>query len=559
MESAENSTAPTASYDIRAREVILKQSKKSAGTETFVYEPATIDEEPLGNLYILGSLKNRRQELDFLPNLVASAAKREFYKINGESAEERFAACCKNANGVFADIAQTHEGLARDVEFCIMNIAGEIIRFSRTGSAALFLSRGRQISDLSAHAVRGKKDRFFSTIVSGPVASGDRLMASTKEIPDLFSDKGLRKLFTLRLDEQGEVITGLYEKNGRELNVPDQAAILLEIRTKKPPGISAFKERLTVKNVVRLPSVRIPFSPGALFAPVFQRVSVVRQRIASVLNPTALHGNRYLVVSILCGVAVLSGIVILYRQTSALGAIAEKIAQAETLPANEREAALALLTNAHNELLTRSTPFYLIHRTVTLQERAGRDISRLNGIYTIPPVFMNALPLNTVRFLPRFIFDDAQFIYIFGEAPHLFYQIEKTSWRGMYVLLAPLEGLFATQRMFAADNMFYFVNDEQKTAYVYDPAVRELLMVQKTLAKTLGTVSRHNERETDDARWTLTDGKIIKTQKQKSNETKKEIFLLGSIPTITDFTVSPDGNALYLLTERGYVFLKTKE
>ena len=68
-------------YAISTKELILKQAKHKGGTETFVYEPSNIEEEPLGNLYIIGWMKNGQKDLAFVPNLIASLMKREFYKV----------------------------------------------------------------------------------------------------------------------------------------------------------------------------------------------------------------------------------------------------------------------------------------------------------------------------------------------------------------------------------------------------------------------------------------------------------------------------------------------
>ncbi len=47
---------------------------------------------------------------------------------------------------------------------------------------------------------------------------------------DLFSEKGVKKLFQLNLAEQAEIITKIYQKNSAQVPLPDQAAVLLAIR-----------------------------------------------------------------------------------------------------------------------------------------------------------------------------------------------------------------------------------------------------------------------------------------------------------------------------------------
>ena len=50
-------------FAIDVKELILTQNGKNMGTETFVYEPSNIEEEALGNLYIIGCLHNKPHTL----------------------------------------------------------------------------------------------------------------------------------------------------------------------------------------------------------------------------------------------------------------------------------------------------------------------------------------------------------------------------------------------------------------------------------------------------------------------------------------------------------------
>src|SRR3989344_2610315 len=111
-------------YAISTKELILKQAKHKGGTETFVYEPSNIEEEPLGNLYIIGWMKNGQKDLAFVPNLIASLMKREFYKQNGEPAEVLFESALKKANSALSDIAASTANLSDVLGLCIINIAG---------------------------------------------------------------------------------------------------------------------------------------------------------------------------------------------------------------------------------------------------------------------------------------------------------------------------------------------------------------------------------------------------------------------------------------------------
>src|SRR3989339_2074568 len=128
-------------FTIGTKELILKQGKEGGGTETFVYEPSNIEEERLGNLYIIGRLENRKSEFEFLPNLVASVIKREFYKLDDADTEIHFENALQKANATLRDIGKANEGVLDDAHFCVVNITGETIRLSKFGNIVTFLYR----------------------------------------------------------------------------------------------------------------------------------------------------------------------------------------------------------------------------------------------------------------------------------------------------------------------------------------------------------------------------------------------------------------------------------
>src|SRR3989344_3052164 len=216
-------------FTINTKELILKQGKESGGTETFVYEPANIEEERFGNLYIVGRLENRKSEFEFLPNLVASVIKREFYKLDESPVEYHFENALKKANATLRDIGKANEGVLGDAHFCAVNIAGKKIRLSKFGNIATLLWRANEVADMTKKYKRQNKNELFSAVITGDVALDDKFIFSTGKTMELFSEKGIAKLFARPLDEQADIISKIYQKNEREIPLPAQALILLTI------------------------------------------------------------------------------------------------------------------------------------------------------------------------------------------------------------------------------------------------------------------------------------------------------------------------------------------
>jgi len=170
-------------YSIVTREIILKQNKQDSGIETFVYEPSTVAEELLGNLYIIGRLRNPKSELEFVPNLVASAIKREFYKTDSKDANTHFELALKRANTIFSDLVKSHSNITQDINFCALNIIGDTVRFAKIGSISTFLFRDGEVIDMSKKHIGKNRKELFSSIVSGNVLERDKFIIGTEKTP----------------------------------------------------------------------------------------------------------------------------------------------------------------------------------------------------------------------------------------------------------------------------------------------------------------------------------------------------------------------------------------
>jgi len=316
-------------YRIGAKEIILKQNKRAAGTETFVYEPSYIEEEALGSLYVIGWLKNHRQDLDFLSNLLASILRREFYKLNGGGAEVNFENALKKANASLADIAKTNAAAAEDIGICATNISGSNIRFAKTGNIVTLLFRDGKVTDMSKQSKADNADdsprktkskkNAFSSVVSGMIYPGDKFIFATEKITDLFSEKGIAKLFSLNLDGQAEIITEIYQKNRQEIPLADQAVILLEIKEPRDPAYLSISRNIANKinimeNAGALVGVKRRFAPLANLRLIVDKakraketLSGIKQKTKTAITDLKLHRKNISILSIAIGGLVLFG------------------------------------------------------------------------------------------------------------------------------------------------------------------------------------------------------------------------------------------------------------
>ena len=517
-------------YAISTKELILKQAKHKGGTETFVYEPSNIEEEPLGNLYIIGWMKkgsasakasaDKQNDLSFVPNLIASLMRREFYKQNGEPAETLFEISLKKANAALWDIAASSANLADVLGLCVINIAGEKIRFAQSSPIKALLYRDNGVIDISHRdKEKGKRD-FFASVVAGDIFSGDKIIFGTAGVLDLFSDSGIKKLGSLNQTEQAEIISGLYQKNAREAALPDQAAVLLEIRKQKE------------KSVIVKPIAAVSEAKKKLVRET-RRIEI------------RFDKKHKIIAGLIALFIILSP---LYIASQARRATARQIklniSKAENISSSDKESARALLARAQASLPVLLSNWYLAEETQKISEEIDKKLSALDGIYKDAPAEWAKFDLGAFKFSPQYISDTQDAIYIFGAQADLAYKINGSAKNAVFIPLLSGEE-FAIERILEKDGDIYLINDTEKSAYIFYPENGEIKKVEKTLKKILGEPSKQNSRTSGDSVYYADNpGKIIK---ETRNQPKPEKFLLGSNITIIDFTLSADAKNIYVL------------
>lgn len=499
-------------YRIETKELVLKQNPRASGIETFVYEPSTVDEEILGNLYIIGWLKNSRQDLSFIPNVIASVIRREFYKQSEvQDAYAHFEFAIQKANEAFRDVAKTNKNILEDVGICAVNIVADKIRFSFIGECTLLLFRDDELIRMNEATSAEQKDSDkisdgFANIINGDIEENDKFIFSTFILMDLFSDTGIVKLFQLPQNEQADIIAKIYQKNSKNVLLPDQAAILLEVKTPKTQGVLAFTKVLRAKTNV--------INPQAQGAAALQTISGTLQK----MNPkTALkkvaavrpHRNILFISGVMFAFILSSFIgIAIYAKFAILAEARSNTAQAETLIKTSRDEATALLEQAQRLTFPLLSVWYTHNSAVALLDTINRNINRVHNIYIDPPVMIGTIPVSSIKFSPQFISDDAHYVYVSGQDPSFFYKLDKMTFQNSFT--------------FTATSTKQFMQNTKKV---------------------------QNKRDMSDAQYVLgpENNKILKHSKLS---TITETFLLGSTPPTIDFAVSTDNDRIYLLTEK---------
>ena len=527
-------------YRIGVKEIILKQNKRAAGTETFVYEPSYIEEEALGSLYVIGWLKNHRQDLDFLSNLLASILRREFYKLNGGGAEVNFENALKKANASLADIAKTNAAAAEDIGICATNISGSNIRFAKTGNIVTLLFRDGKVTDMSKQSKTDNADdsprktkskkNTFSSVVSGMIYPGDKFIFATEKIIDLFSEKGIAKLFSLNLDGQAEIITEIYQKNRQEIPLADQAVILLEIKEPRDPAYLSISRNIANKinimeNAGALVGVKRRFAPLANLRLIVDKamraketLSGIKQKTKTTITDLKLHRKNISILSIAIGGLVLFGFgyFSINAKINMVRDINSALINSEKMSKENKDQAIDTLKNAQEIAMQMFSSLYLSGTAERLFKEINIKINKYNGVHIEPPLLVSDINTGALKFSPMLIFDDSDWIYIFGENPEMYYKISKR-------------------------------NKEQ--SFVLNHQAQELTETKKIIKELAANESKQKTRADDKFNYHLSSDqrKIIKQEKEGAG--KKETFLLGNAgENIIDFTVSENENGIYILS-----------
>lgn len=537
-------------YAIEAKEVILKAARGGSGTETFVYEPATVDEEPFGNIYVIGWLNSRKAQFEFLPNLIASVIRREFYKPGEGTPEGRFEIALKKANAALEDIGKTNKNIAQDVNFAIVNITQDKVRFCVLGDIVTLLSRNGVVTDMSADQKSKNKKELFSSIIAGDIYPADGLIFSTGRVMDLFSESGITKLFSLDLAKQAEIISKLYHKHNQGNTLPSQAAVLLKVK-----NVSAVSRWLPFSAAPRQKTAAPLSGPSPEPVPrrkLGDRLARVRGVLVKTKNIVRRAASKrgILIIAIASAAALtLAAGITASLKTRRVAELSAQLAALEQMEENDAEKTVAQLKAIQEQAIAAMSFWYTTAAAQELFLKADERIAHLSGIHKEPLETIASIDARSLKFTPSFLFADDAFIYVFGSSPDSYLKIEKNSKTGSFSFLK-LPDAFETERMVAQNGDFYFINDTQKAAYVLFTEDNELVKVVRTLNKILATRSEKGVRTAQQAAYALDGGHIIKTR----TDGKRELFMLNGIHDAADLVISAEGKILLLTKEKVLAF-----
>ncbi|GEM_PF-1894230 len=218
---------------IEIREVVYSQDDEKSFGDVFIYEPENIEEQNLGNLFIVGELKDLPRNCSYVMNVLASKIKKEFYSNTKRTTEESLEAGLSEANKVLADLAEQGNGeYVSKLSMVCGAYRGNSFYLSQIGKIKSLLIRGGQIMEIvkgdGRKAISPK--RAFNNIASGELTDGDLVMFATSGLFNIFSMEQLRRYGgSMKLNE----FSAKLQEEIEEENSETVSALLIEIEGEK--------------------------------------------------------------------------------------------------------------------------------------------------------------------------------------------------------------------------------------------------------------------------------------------------------------------------------------
>jgi len=222
------------------REVVFSSEEGKSFCDIFVYEPENVDEQALGNLYIIGEIVDFSENSSYLVNLLASIIKKEFYSNTKRSTMESLEASLHKANSTLSDLAeQGNVDWIGNLNMTCGTYKNGELHLSQTGKGKTMLVRDGQITDIGKNTTNEEKSHPFKTftnIASGELENGDFVLFITPQIFNIFSMEKLRQLASsLDIEELAEIMQDSVEK---ENNIKTLGLLLMKIKEEREEGLS---------------------------------------------------------------------------------------------------------------------------------------------------------------------------------------------------------------------------------------------------------------------------------------------------------------------------------
>ncbi len=241
-------------FQILAHELVMSRNQKSAFADSFIFEPENIEEQALGNLYVIGEVTNFSENSSYLINLLISIVKREYYSDSKRSPMDSLESALHKANSTLADFAeQGNIEWINNLNITIAVLKGGELHFSQTGHCVVLLIRGGEIANIS-HGLGAEQAnnhlKTFANIASGQVEMDDQLILATESFLSIVSESEIKRISELGFKEKIKEL----ERVVRTSKETVESASIIVLKASEFREAAGKIEHIAIPSGISLPS-----------------------------------------------------------------------------------------------------------------------------------------------------------------------------------------------------------------------------------------------------------------------------------------------------------------
>ena len=234
------------------------ESKEGLIFDSFCYEAENIFEKRVGNLYMVGSLKNSILQNSRLLDRLAKTIKERFYGFSAHSPESALREGLKKANEFLEKIAREGDvSWLGNLNFVVISLKNFDLNFTKVGNLKILLLRNGQIMDIDKNVdLQGIEPyplKIFSNIIVSSLAEEDKILILTDEVFKAFSSENiLNKIAESISFEEKELKKILKQKEEKLLNIAGTCLIIKitkENKSMRPYTIKKEYEKFSVVKI----------------------------------------------------------------------------------------------------------------------------------------------------------------------------------------------------------------------------------------------------------------------------------------------------------------------
>lgn len=518
-----------------AREILIGPKSDTTFFEVFHYP---FDKNPeLGHLFVVAQVLTDDEALSYVPNLLASFLKREYFETAGDNpdAQTQFERALKKANELTYDLGENNNV---KLNMAITVLAGEKLMTSRVGRAKLLLARDGNTTDVFSNVdLFGKTttgEREFSNIISGKVQESDKLLffipnrrLSAREnslktsLVKMDQEEFFEYIKNLNQPEEGAKIPltccaihiNLSKEEQEILPMPDQnQAILTKEGKKEPPTIMDLATP-NPAEISRIPKKDLIKKLGASLA----RSMPFSTKKIRIPNKRILMGLGILLILIIT--FSVRGVISNQQKKADLKKASAKIQ--ETIRLSDSEIALGNNKKAREYLAQALTAAFSINNG----EEKNQLITSVQEKVVATELFDSKLPELITEFEQPinegFILSDENGTFLLGSDGSI-KKLDSTSQKFSDLLKLNLENPIKTSTVY--DKLLYFydgqklfwkVNPAQKTisslTITGDEVPRDIRFYQENayiLTSTISKVPDITKGQTQQQKWLKNEGEF---------------------------------------------------